>query len=193
MRYTLSRRKPEVPSHRVAGSAPRGWRPRLAAAALVLVAAGAAHASEGGLVLLPDFRGLLPALILFFALLILPVNRLILLPLLQVLDQRADRIEGARGRAERLVREAEELATRHRDSILQAREQAEQQRRQLLDDVRARVGGEIGGVRSEVEAEVERARAELAQALEEARVQLRGTAQELASQIATRILGRPLS
>ncbi len=165
----------------------------LALTALLLFAAAPAHASEGGLVLLPDFSGLLPALVLFFALLILPVNRLILRPLLQVLDQRAERIEGARGRAERLVREAEELSVRHRDAIREAREHAEEQRRELLDEVRARVNGEIGGARAEAEAEVERARVELARALEDARGLLRGSTQELASQIATRILGRPIS
>jgi F0F1-type ATP synthase membrane subunit b/b' len=40
---------------------------------------------------------------------------------------------------------------------------------------------------------VERARADLGRALDEARGQLRGSAQELAGQIATRVLGRPIS
>lgn len=185
MRDSLSRRIAERPRpHQSA---------RLITAALLLGLATPAAASEGGLVLLPDFKGLLPILVIFFGLLIYPVNALILKPLIQVLDQRSERIEGARGRAERLAREAEDLAARHRDAIREARELAEQQRRQLLDEVRTRVAGELGSARASAESEVERARADLARALDEARRQLTGTAQELAGQVATRILGRPIS
>jgi F-type H+-transporting ATPase subunit b len=144
------------------------------------------------LVLVPE-PSLLLRLLLLFAVLIPAVNLLVLKPLMQVLDQRSERIEGARARAERLVREAEDLASRHRDAIREAREAAEQQRRQLLDEVRTRIAGELGSARSTAEFEVERARADLGRALDEARGQLRGSAQELAGQIATRVLGRPIS
>jgi len=166
--------------------------PPTLAAGLLLFAAESASASEGGLVLVPDWP-LLFALIAFFALLILPVNALILRPLMLVLEQRADRIEGARGRAERLAREAEELLARYRDSLREAREQSEQERLRLMEGARARAASELGGARGEAEAEIERARADLAQALEQARGQLRGSTQELATQVATQILGRPLS
>jgi F-type H+-transporting ATPase subunit b len=165
------------------------------AAAITIAAATwarAAGAAEGGLVLMPD-PWLLFGLIVFFALLIAPVDRLLFQPLLRVLDERAQRIEGTRARASRLVRQAEELLGRYERSIGETRDEAELQRKGALEAARAQGNARTGSARGEAEREIEAARGEIGAALVGARAALRAEARELANEAAARVLGRPLS
>ena len=63
-------------------------------------------ASGGELVLVPHLPTML-ALIAFFVLLVVPMNRLIFKPIFATLDARGDRIAGPRARAAKLAEEAE--------------------------------------------------------------------------------------
>ena len=71
----------------------------LIATGILLVASGAL-AAEGQLVLVPDPR-LLIGLLLLFAFLIPPVQAALFTPLLRVLEERTERIDGTRRRASR--------------------------------------------------------------------------------------------
>jgi cytoskeletal protein CcmA (bactofilin family)/F0F1-type ATP synthase membrane subunit b/b' len=182
-----------------------------AIAATVLCTASAS-AAEGGLVLVPDWTTTLPALILLFALLIVPVNALIFKPVFRVLDARADKIAGTRKRAEKLARDADASLASYEQSVRAVRDDAARDRKQRLERARSDYAARTASARAEAEQEVLRARADVgaaldearaslraqaeglaAEALDEARASLRAQAEGLAAEAAARILGRPLS
>lgn len=171
---------------------------------LLLLLPLAASAAEGGLVLLPELPpGIAEAigapvgwgtllLIVFFVVLLFPVNALLFQPLLRVLEQREERISGTRARAEKLEREAAEILARYERSLAETRAESEQERRALLEEVRREAQGETAAARREAEQRIERARREVGLALDGARSGLRGQAEELARQAASQVLGRAL-
>jgi F-type H+-transporting ATPase subunit b len=161
------------------------------AALWVTLAAGVAWADEGSLRLLPEPQ-LLVTLLVLFALLIVPVDRLLFRPVFRVLDERAAKIEGTRARAARIEREAEQTLERYERAVRDTREQAEQERRGRLDEARGELQRTTAAARGEAEAEIERARHGLEASYQAARQALRAQAQELARQAASRVLGRPL-
>jgi F-type H+-transporting ATPase subunit b len=155
--------------------------------------ASAASASEGGLVLTPDFARTLPFLLLVFVLLVYPVNRLLFRPVFKVLELRDQKISGNRESAERVGREADEILERYERSLQEAREQAEAERKQSLEVARSEQASSTGDARAAAEQEVGRTREEVGRALAAARETLRTQAEELAGEAAARILGRRLS
>jgi len=150
---------------------------------------GAPASASGGLVLVPDPWIYVPLLI-GFVLLVAPLNALIFRPIFRVLDERDQRITGARKRAAQLSAEAETLTTRYRDEIRQTREEAERGRKEQLGAARSEQGSITDDARSEAEDEISRAREEIAASLEEARASLQSTSQDLAKVAAEQILGR---
>jgi F-type H+-transporting ATPase subunit b len=147
--------------------------------------------SAGGLVLAPDWP-ILFGLVVFFVLLVVPLDRLLFRPVFRVLDERDQKIAGTRARAAQLEREAQESFDRYEASVRAAREEAEQARRSVLERARADALGATGEARAQVEREIESARADIGRSLESARATLRSQSQELASQAASRVLGRAL-
>jgi len=164
--------------------------PLLALASLLLAAP--AHASGGELVLIPELP-MIGTLVVLFALLIFPVNALLFKPVFRVMDERAEKIGGARRRAERLEREAETILSNYEGAVREAREQAEVGRRSLLDAARSEHASLTRAARTEAERELEHAREELGRSLSDARATLRAGAEELAPLVAERVLGRSLS
>lgn len=160
------------------------------ALALGLLAALPAQAAGESLEIFPDER--IFYLIVLFVLLIFPVNKLLFHPIFRVLDERDARIEGARKRADLIGAEAKATLDRYRSAVRSAREEAESDRKAVLEQARREQAQLTGSVRSEAEVTINRAREEVAGALEEARSQLRQQAQELAREAATRVLGRDL-
>ena len=148
------------------------------------------QAAGDSLEIFPDERVFY--LIALFILLVFPVNKLLFHPIFRVLDERDARIEGARKRAAQIGAEAEATLGRYRSAVRSAREEAESDRKQVLEEARREQAQLTGSVRSEAEAEINRAREEVAGALDDARSQLREQAQELAREAATRVLGRSL-
>jgi len=163
------------------------------AATLVLVAAAAAPAaaSEGTLEIFFDRR--IVYLLALFVLLIVPVNKLLLNPLIGVLDERRERIEGAKGRAEQVAKEAEAVLQRYETAVRGAKEDAEGDRRSRIEEARGEQLDATAAVRAEAEEHMAQARSEVDQLLDEARSELRTHAEELAREAASRVLGRPLS
>ena len=164
----------------------------LIAVSTSLLFASEAFASEGGLAIFPDPRMLVP-LVVFFALLVLPVNALILKPIFRVLDAREEKITGTRQHADRLVAEADEVLQRYEQTVREVRQDAEQDRKQTLEQARAASAATTADVRNESKQEVARAREEVAAALDEARTELRVQSEGLAKEVAARALGRALS
>lgn len=158
---------------------------------VVWICAQAARASEGGLELVPQ-PDLLAALLLFFLLLVVPLNALLFRPLLRTLDERADRIDGTRGRAERLDAQSLELRTRYEGALREARDAAERTRRECVEEARGQLQARTGEARADAEQSIEVARVELFAGLEEARNRLAEQARELAQEAASRVLGRSL-
>ena len=158
------------------------------ALAIGLLVALPVQAAGASLEIFPDGR--IFYLIVLFVLLVFPVNKLLFHPIFRVLDERDARIEGARKRAAQIGAEAEATLGRYRSAVRSAREEAESDRKQVLEEARREQAELTGSVRSEAEAEINRAREEVAGALDDARSRLREQAQELAREAATRVLGR---
>ncbi len=154
--------------------------------------ASRALASEE-LSLVPDFTTTLPLLILAFAILVIPLNRLIFQPIFRVLDARLDQIEGNRLRSEQVTAQADDALKRYERSIREVREDAESDRRARLEVVRGETADRAATARSESDAEIARARDQVAVALADARASLRVQAEELATEAASRLLGRDVS
>jgi F-type H+-transporting ATPase subunit b len=150
--------------------------------------AGAAHA-EGKLNIYPDPVHLF-ILVGVFVALIFPTNALIFQPIFSALDERSKRIEGAQRRAEHIAQESEAVVERYRDSIRQARAEAESHRKDQLTAARSEQADVAASSRQDAERVIQGARAELERELEQAREGLRASAQDLARTAAERILGR---
>jgi len=154
--------------------------------------AGAAAASEGGLVLLPDLTGKLPILIVLFGLLMFPVNALLFKPIFQVLDAREERTTGTRKRAEKIMESAEATLAGYERAVREVRAESERLRKQQAAAAREENLTVVHEARVESERQLERARRELAAALEQSRQTLGASARDLADEAASRVLGRPL-
>src|SRR5690606_37870075 len=111
--------------------------PRRAQLPLVagLLAATPAHAAEEGLQLVPEPQRLLFLFVLFIVLVPL-LNALLFRPLLRVLEERSQRIEGARARAAQLSARAAELVAKHEEAVRQVREVAQRERAQAVEEAR---------------------------------------------------------
>ncbi len=190
-----SRIEPATISGRSAVRARHQLKPRWVACVTFVgcaLFAGAAAASEGGLVLLPDWTGKLPILIVLFALLMVPVNLLLFKPIFQVLDAREERTSGTRARAEKVMKDAEETLAGYERVVREARAESEQVRKREAAAAREENAAVIDAARAESESHLERARTELAAELEQSRQTLGGDARRLADDAASRVLGRPL-
>jgi F-type H+-transporting ATPase subunit b len=156
----------------------------------VLATPASAHAA-GSLNLIPD-GSVLAANFAVLLLLIWPVHRWLLRPLMQIARRREELSGGARERAAQVAAEAARLeasvAASLQDAHLDARSRqgtihgaglAEERR--LLQEARQAAAAEIDEVRRGVAAE-----------LESARARLREDADDLAREVASKILGRDL-
>ncbi|MEE8580848.1 MAG: hypothetical protein V3T33_04585 [Myxococcota bacterium] len=135
----------------------------------------------------------LTMLLVGFALLVYPVNALIFRPLLRVLDDRDEKIAGARRRAEQLGHNADESLAHYRESVRQVRESSERERRSQLDAARSEQAAMAAKARADVDRQADQTRLAISDELAEARGNLRVVAEELAREAAARILGRSLS
>lgn len=160
------------------------------AAATLLVAPSAIAVGE--LDLIPDPNTVV-VLVIAFALLVPVVNALIVRPVLKVVDDREDKIAGARRRAEKLEREADRVLSRYEEAVRETRELCERDRRVQLDAARAQQAEVTGAARAEAEREIAQSRGELQASLGQARSGLRAATEGLARQAAERILGRTVA
>lgn len=163
----------------------------VAAATVVgLLFATSAHAAAE-LVLIPDplTAGIL---IVAFFVLVPVVDNLIVKPVFRVIDERGEKIEGARKRAAKLEVDAAAVLSKYETAVRDVREEAEGGRRDAIDAARAQQAEVTSAARAEAEGEIEQSRVELEGSLASARASLRGTAEDLAKQAAERVLGRAI-
>lgn len=162
------------------------------------------------LVLIPDFEllgafdglggyesdgrlGMLWVMLIGFVVLIFPLNSLMFQPIFRALDERAERIQGARNRSEQLQADADGVLERYETAIREARSHSESERQTALASAREEQAVLTTQARGDAEQELERARGELNRSLDEARETLRASADDLATAAAEQILGRSLS
>jgi F-type H+-transporting ATPase subunit b len=165
---------------------------RVFAVALGALAPWPAHAAEGGLTIMPDPARLVALLVLFVALVPL-LNALLFRPLLEVLEDRERRIEGARTRATELATQAGSLLELHAAAVREVREAANAERRKAVEEARAAHQSAVAEARRLAEREVTATRSEVGAALEAARASLRADAESLAREVAERLLQRRLA
>lgn len=159
-------------------------------AAATMLEATPAFASEG-LSLLPTPFVLLPLLLLFAAL--VPIlNACLFQPILRVLDEREQRIDGARRRAEDLTRQAERTLAQYETAVRAARASAEADRKETLAQAQRQHATAVADERKNAEELLDRTRSDIARALSSARDELQSQARELARDVAARVLGRAL-
>lgn len=132
-------------------------------------------------------------LLVSFVLLVSPLNRLIFQPLLKVMDDREEKIEGSRQRAERVQQQAQEALERYEAAIREAHEDSVAERRSRIDTARAELAAITRQAKDDADRVRARAREELSASLGAARETLRSETRALASLAAERVLGRSLS
>jgi len=132
-------------------------------------------------------------LLIAFIVIIFPLNHLIFRPLMQIMDEREERIDGTRARASEVEQQAADSLNRYREMLRAAHERAAEQRRVRIDEAREQLVVVTGQAREEAEAELARAREELSSSVDEAQESLRAAAGDLANLAAERILGRSLA
>jgi len=170
-------------------SAPRlaRWLPALALAVALVPASARAE----GLNLAPDV-GLVGANIVLFLLLIYPVNRLLVRPLLAVMDERERRTAGAEGEVDALRGEAADSHKRIEAAMLETRARAQSRRAAILAEGETDERGLLDAARADAMQAFEGVRAAVESELGSARAALETDARELAREAAERILGRAL-
>jgi len=175
----------------ISSSSVRSSGLRLLAFLIATAAMATPALAADALVLEPD-PPILIGLIVGFVVLMFPTNQLIFKPIFRALDERDERIEGARSRATQIQRDADTVLADYESRIREARIDADTTRKEQIAAARTEQGAMTGAARSEAEAQIERARATLASDLEDARQSMRADAQELARSAAEQILGRSL-
>ena len=121
------------------------------------------------------------------------LNRVVFEPLVKVLEERENRIDGARNRAADLARDADALLQRYETAVREARARAGHDRRGRIDEARRGYQAAIQAARESADAEIGRARSEVSTAVNAARTLLEQDAQGLARELAERLLGRSLA
>jgi len=148
--------------------------------------------ASDNLELMPD-PTILAIMLVGFVLLIFPLNALIFKPIFHSLDERAQRISGARERSTLLQTEADSVLDRYETAIREARAESETSRQAQIAAAREEQITLTDQARGEADGELVRARTELGRSLEEARANLRSSSEDLASAAAEQVLGRALS
>ncbi len=173
-------------------TSPHATRHARGAIALALVAlALPADARAAGLNLFPEWN-LVGLNLLLFVILIYPVNRLLVQPLLRVLDERERRTSGAESEVEVLRAEARGARTTLEAGLVEARARAQARRAAILSEGESEERALLDAARSDAVQNVESVRSAVQSELDAARAALEADTRALAREAAGRILGRSL-
>lgn len=167
---------------------PRTWlTPGIILASLAVPAA----AQAADLNLIPDVVSVATNVALFL-LLIYPVNKLLVTPLLRVLDERAARTSGALAESESLVGEARAARADLETRLAAARARAQARRSAILADGEVEERAVLEAARTEAVGNVDVVRRAVQAELADARSGLESETRALAREVATRVLGRAI-
>ncbi len=147
--------------------------------------------AAGGLNLDPNWA-LVAVNVAIFLLLVIPTNRLLLIPLVRILEERERRTQGARAEAEAGVAQASRARADLEGQLRAARERAQVRRAALAATAQDDERRVLESARKDARAELDRVRDGVAAELEAARATLRSDAHALAREAAAKLLGRPL-
>jgi F-type H+-transporting ATPase subunit b len=141
---------------------------------------------------IPPHWGTFCALIVSFLVFWFIFKRLLFEPFLKLLAERERKLKGLKDRTEQLIREGREAHERHEREIVAVRREAlaerEGERRRAEEDV-ARL---IEEARVAAKDSIEQVRAEIERELRAAEQQLGDLGENLAAELAERVLGRSL-
>jgi len=167
---------------------PRFWLTRSGILAGVAIPVSA-RASE--LNLIPD-AAVVATNVALFLLLIYPVNRILVQPLLRVLDEREARTAGALAQSRQLGEAARATRVDLEARLSEARARAQARRSAVLGEGELEERAVLEAAREAASAVVDSVRQSVETQLAEARKDLQTDARSLAREAATRILGRAL-
>ncbi len=157
----------------------------------VAAAALPSVASAADLNLLPSWPSV-AINVLVFTLLIYPVNRLLIAPLLRLLEAREQRTSGSLDEASRLDVEASALGAEVDARLTEARARAHARRAAIMADAETQERTLLEAASADAARAIETVRSSIAEELVGARAGLQGDARALAGEAAARLLGRPL-
>ena len=142
--------------------------------------------------LIPNITLILMQLLPFFVTLF-GLYFIIFKPMLEYLDERNEQIEGAQKKALTLAEEASIKAKAAEKELIAARKKSNQVRQQGTNQAMKEYTEQVSQARREAYASIQEAEAEIAKSCDEARSNLKLTANSIASEISTSILGRHVS
>jgi F0F1-type ATP synthase membrane subunit b/b' len=148
-------------------------------------------ASAADLNLIPDGRLVLINVVVF-GLLIYPVNRLLITPLLRVVEAREQKTAGSLDDAARLEADATSVRAELEAQLAAARARAQARRAAIMADAEAQERSLLEAASSDAARTIESVRESIAADLAAARTALQNDARALAGEAASRLLGRPL-
>lgn len=139
----------------------------------------------------PDW-GTFCALIVSFLVFWFIFKRLLFDPFLKLLADRERKLKGLKDRTEQLIREGQEAHERHEHEIIAVRREALAEREGERRHAEEEVGRLMEEARLAAKDSIEQVRAEIERELRAAEQQLGDLGENLAAELAERVLGRPL-
>jgi F-type H+-transporting ATPase subunit b len=141
---------------------------------------------------IPPHWGTFCALIVSFLVFWFIFKRLLFDPFLKLLADRERKLKGLKDRTEQLIREGREAHERHEREIVAVRREALAEREAERRRAEEEVGRLMEEARLAAKDSIEQVRAEIERELRAAEQQLGDLGENLAAELAERVLGRPL-
>lgn len=141
---------------------------------------------------IPPHWGTFFALIVSFLVFWFIFKRLLFDPFLKLLADRERKLKGLKERTEELIREGRDARQRHEREIIAARREALAERENERRRAEEEVARQIEEARMAAKDSIEQVRAEIERELRAAEQQLGNLGENLATELAERVLGRAL-
>jgi len=141
---------------------------------------------------IPPNWGVFCALIVSFLVFWFIFKRLLFDPFLKLLSDRERKLKGLKERTEQLIREGREAHERHEREIIAVRREALAERENERRRAEEEIARQIEEARMAAKDSIEQVRAEIERELRAAEQQLGTLGENLAAELAERVLGRTL-
>jgi F-type H+-transporting ATPase subunit b len=131
--------------------------------------------------------------IVLFILLFIALRPLLFTPMLKLFEERERRIGGSKDDARALYAEADEKMAEYEKQVTVVKQKAGEERDRIRQEGQKREQAILGKVREETNAMVDEGRARIAKERESLQVELKTISNQLARDIAGRVLGREVA
>jgi F-type H+-transporting ATPase subunit b len=128
-----------------------------------------------------------------FLLLYVVANKLLFQPYLRLRERRKEGIDGARAEAERMTAQADASLVNYEKQLAAARTRANEEGRKVRAEAAAHEKDVTDRARAEAQTAIDQATAKMRQETDAARLQLLPQANQMARQIASKLLGREVA